>query len=99
MSDRRHVRFETASLASSLQYDELEVEMQVSTLTPRVTRFFEFQDLEALPCGCVAAAYRTRQLGLMLVSLEAKGVHCRFEGHAVGQVLHLGEPPADEEGL
>jgi hypothetical protein len=98
MRDRRLARFEASFLASSLQDDQAEVEMQVSTLTHRVTRYFEFQDLEALPCGCVAAAYRTRQLGLMLVSLEAKGVHCRFEGHAVGQVLHLGEPPADEEG-
>jgi hypothetical protein len=27
-----------------------------------------------------------------VVSLEAKGPHCILEGHAIGQILRLGDP-------
>jgi hypothetical protein len=58
---------------------------------------FEFEALEGLPCGCVAAAYRARPWDVALVSLEAKGPHCLFSGHRMGQVLHFGDPITDEE--
>ena len=60
---------------------------------------FEFEALEGLPCGCVAAAYRARPWDVAVVSLEAKGPHCILAGHASGQILRLGEPEEfDEEG-
>ncbi|MPY88444.1 MAG: hypothetical protein GEU99_11010 [Luteitalea sp.] len=64
--------------------------------TPRSLSLFEFEDLEALPCGCVSASYRARPWDITLVSLEAKGEHCLLPGHAIGTVLQLGEP-VDEE--
>lgn len=64
--------------------------------TPRPLSLFEFEDLEALPCGCVSASYRARPWDITLVSLEAKGEHCLLPGHAIGAVLQLGEP-VDEE--
>jgi hypothetical protein len=64
--------------------------------TPRPLSLFEFEDLEALPCGCVSASYRARPWDITLVSLEAKGEHCLLPGHAIGAVLQLGEP-IDEE--
>lgn len=46
--------------------------------------------LHALPCGCVAAVYRTRPLDLEVVSLEARGPHCLYAQHQTGRVLGLG---------
>ncbi len=66
----------------------------------RPAAIFEFEALEGLPCGCVAAAYRARPWDVALVSLEAKGPHCVFPGHRMGQVLHFGDPatePDEEE--
>jgi hypothetical protein len=57
----------------------------------------DLEGLEALPCGCVAAAYRARPWDVAVVSLEAKGPHCIFDSHASGQILRLGEP-IDIEG-
>lgn len=55
------------------------------------TPIFEFQALAALPCGCVAAAFRAEQWDVAMVSLEAKGPHCLHPSHHVGQVLELHE--------
>jgi hypothetical protein len=56
------------------------------------TTVFELEALEGLPCGCVAAAYRARPWDVSVVSLEAKGPHCILAGHAMGQILRLGDP-------
>ncbi|MPZ20324.1 MAG: hypothetical protein GEV06_20765 [Luteitalea sp.] len=64
--------------------------------TPRPLSLFEFEDLEALPCGCVSASYRARPWDITLVSLEAKGEHCLLPGHAIGAVLQLGEPVEED---
>ncbi len=58
---------------------------------------FEFEALEGLPCGCVAAAYRARPWDVAMISLEAKGPHCVFPAHRMGQVLHFGDPLMDED--
>ena len=47
---------------------------------------FEFEAFESLPCGCVAALYRTLDPGLRVISIEAKGPHCILSGHAVGRM-------------
>lgn len=64
----------------------------MTAVRTRPTPSFEFEALEALPCGCVAAAYRSRQWDVSLVSLEAKGPHCLLPRHSTGEVLRLGEP-------
>lgn len=46
--------------------------------------------LHALPCGCVAAVFRTQAPDLAIVSLEARGPHCRYAQHQAGRVLELG---------
>jgi hypothetical protein len=56
------------------------------------TTLFEFEALESLPCGCVAAAYRARTWDVTVVSLEAKGPHCILAGHGEGQIVRLGNP-------
>ena len=45
--------------------------------------------LHALPCGCVAAVYRTQPLDTEIVSLEARGPHCVYVQHQQGRVLGL----------
>lgn len=60
------------------------------SLKPRSTQF-ELEALEGLPCGCVAAAYRARPWDVAVVSVEAKGPHCILTGHAMGQILRLGD--------
>lgn len=57
---------------------------------------FHFHALAALPCGCVAAAYRSFQWAVSMVSLEAKGPHCVLPGHEVGRVLELSDLFDDE---
>jgi hypothetical protein len=57
---------------------------------------FEFEDLSAMPCGCVTAAYRAARWEVSLVSIEAKGPYCPRPNHFVGQVLELGEPLEEE---
>lgn len=52
----------------------------------------EFQGLEALPCGCVTAAYRARPWDILVCSVEAKGPLCPRDTHAAGLVVQLGEP-------
>ena len=48
--------------------------------------------LQTMPCGCVAAIYRARPAGVEFELVEAKGPHCRFYGHRMGQVISLGLP-------
>ena len=50
--------------------------------------------LHALPCGCVAAVYRTG-LDLEVVSLEARGPHCVYFQHQTGRLLGLGTANED----
>ena len=50
----------------------------------------ELLELDSLPCGCVAAAYRARIWGLTVVSVEAKGPHCPHGHHAQGRMLEVG---------
>jgi hypothetical protein len=52
---------------------------------------FELEALEGLPCGCVATVYRARPWDVAVVSVEAKGPHCILPGHAIGQILRLGD--------
>ena len=69
----------------------------MSVATVAVTRakpptLFELEELQGLPCGCVTVTYRARPWGIAVVSLEAKGPHCVFTGHACGEILQLGDP-------
>ncbi len=78
-------------MAPSLQYQEL---VPVLVNAPQVanqpsSHAFEFHALAALPCGCVAAAYRSFLWAVSMVSLEAKGPHCVLPGHEIGRVLEL----------
>jgi hypothetical protein len=69
---------------------------------------FHFHALSGLPCGCVAAAYRSFHWAVAMLSLEAKGPHCVLPGHEIGRVLELNdlfeedapeEEDSDEYGL
>ena len=61
-----------------------------ATIPARTPAALELLELETLPCGCVAAAYRARLWDLAVVSLEAKGPHCPNPRHAQGRMLELG---------
>jgi hypothetical protein len=56
----------------------------------------EFEALQSLPCGCVAAAFRAMPWALEFVRLEAKGPHCFRLEHAPGSVLSLERDAEDE---
>jgi hypothetical protein len=56
---------------------------------PRQTGTYALDTLHALPCGCVAAVYRTQPLDTEIVSLEARGPHCVYSDHEAGRVLGL----------
>ena len=60
--------------------------------TVRPSMLLELEGLDALPCGCVAAAYRTKPWDVAVISLEAKGPYCILAGHSTGQILRLGDP-------
>jgi len=45
--------------------------------------------LHALPCGCVAAVYKSQPFDLELVSVEARGPHCVYAQHQSGSVLGM----------
>ncbi|MCL4811096.1 MAG: hypothetical protein KJ061_01360 [Vicinamibacteraceae bacterium] len=66
-------------------------------IQPRDVPVFEFEDLGALPCGCVTAEFRSARWGVTLVSVEAKGPYCSHEAHFVGQVLSLADDYDDED--
>lgn len=55
--------------------------------------------LHALPCGCVAAVYRTQPLDTEIVSLEVRGPHCLFVQHQAGRVLGLSTSEPERLGL
>ena len=52
--------------------------------------------LHALPCGCVAAVYKTRPWDLEVVALEARGPHCVYWQHQTGRLLGLGGPEQED---
>ena len=56
---------------------------------------YALDDLHALPCGCVAAVYRTQPLDTEVVSVEARGPHCVYAQHQIGIVLGLGPTGGD----
>jgi hypothetical protein len=45
--------------------------------------------LHALPCGCVAAVYRTQPWDVEVIALEARGPHCLYSQHQTGRLLGL----------
>ena len=53
----------------------------------RVAAHYAFDSLRALPCGCVAAIYRTHPWDIELVSLESRGPHCVYHEHEQGTVV------------
>lgn len=55
----------------------------------RLSTRLEFEAFHALPCGCVAGAYRAVPWSLSLVRVEAKGPHCWRNEHAQDQVLDV----------
>jgi len=61
----------------------------------RQSPHYTFDGLHALPCGCVAAVYKTSPLDLELVSLEARGPHCVFAQHQMGRLLGLAAPDGE----
>lgn len=58
----------------------------------RPSSTYALDTLHALPCGCVAAVYRTQPLDTEIVSLEARGPHCLYADHEAGRVLGLTTP-------
>jgi hypothetical protein len=56
---------------------------------PRQTGTYTLDTLHSLPCGCVAAVFRTQPLDTEVVSLEARGPHCVYSDHETGRVLGL----------
>lgn len=65
--------------------------MRRSTETrARHTPLYALDALHALPCGCVAAVYRTDGLDLEVVAVEARGPHCLYAQHRMGRVLGVG---------
>lgn len=56
---------------------------------------YAFDSLHSLPCGCVAAVYRTQPWDVEVVALEARGPHCIHRQHAMGRVLGLGVSESD----
>jgi hypothetical protein len=61
----------------------------------RQSPHYTLDGLQALPCGCVAAVYRTNPLDLEVVALEARGPHCVHSQHQTGRLLGLGAPQPD----
>jgi len=51
---------------------------------------FEFEDLEAFACGCVAARFRVLPWSGHLLRIEARGPYCPFESHEPGAIVGLG---------
>lgn len=53
----------------------------------RASAHYAFDSLRALPCGCVAAIYRTHPWDFEVVALEARGPHCVYFQHEQGAVV------------
>ena len=61
------------------------------TATPPATQAaFEFEDLEAFACGCVAARFRVLPWSGHVLRIEAKGTYCPFDVHETGAIVGLG---------
>jgi hypothetical protein len=60
-----------------------------SEIQGRVSAYYAFDSLRALPCGCVAAIYRTHPWDVEVVALEARGPHCVYHEHELGAVVGL----------
>ncbi len=45
----------------------------------------ELETLQLLPCGCVTSIRRVRSWEFLVVSIEAKGPHCRLPAHRLGK--------------
>ena len=54
--------------------------------------------LESLPCGCVAGIYQANPTVVEVELVEAKGPHCVYEEHRMGDVVRLGLPEFLEPG-
>lgn len=61
----------------------------------RQSLHYALDALHALPCGCVAAVYRTLPLDTEVVSLEARGPHCLYSQHQPGRVIGLSSDESD----
>lgn len=71
-------------------YGEGEAMMTSSAIRAARSAHYAFEALHALPCGCVAAVYRTQPWDVEVVALEARGPHCLHREHTAGSVLGLG---------
>jgi hypothetical protein len=60
-----------------------------SHINGRSSTHYAFDSLHALPCGCVAAIYRSQPRDVQLVALEARGPHCVYREHEIGSVLGM----------
>jgi hypothetical protein len=60
-----------------------------SDIRGRSSAHYAFDSLRALPCGCVAAVYRTHPWDVEVVALEARGPHCLYHQHEQGAVVAL----------
>ena len=61
-----------------------------SNVRSRQTASYAVDSLHALPCGCVAAVYRTQPFDLDVIAVEARGPHCVNRQHEMGSVLGVG---------
>lgn len=64
-------------------------------LRARHAPHYALETLHALPCGCVAAVFRSQPSNLEVVSLEARGPHCLFAQHRSERVLGMGMDEGD----
>lgn len=61
-----------------------------TTTQPPTQAAFEFEDLEAFACGCVAARFRVLPWSGHVLRVEAKGPYCPFDVHEPGAIIGLG---------
>jgi hypothetical protein len=57
----------------------------------------EFEVLDPLPCGCIAAIFRVGCQHVRVMSLEAKGPYCPSSRHSMGRVVELPQDDESEE--
>jgi hypothetical protein len=48
--------------------------------------------LESLPCGCICSIHQASPTVVELELVEAKGPHCLYPSHRMGDVVRLGLP-------
>ena len=65
-------------------------------IRPRTSRTggdsMTLMNLDTMPCGCVASLYQAKPGAVEVEYVEAKGPHCVFSRHRVGNVSRLGLP-------